>query len=130
MKLSEQEMVMVEVLRGWSEHREIKFSASFENGVWECELTFTPHPAPYRTSARIYPRRDSTSPVFVDRGVGTTFIEITILTETTLSLCLPTQTECKKPTCENPANARVVIEIPGLRRSPASSVLHPAALSR
>jgi hypothetical protein len=44
MNLTEQEIEMVEFLRDWSEHREVKFTASFKNGVWELGLVMTSHP--------------------------------------------------------------------------------------
>ena len=63
--LTEQEIAMVETLRGWSEHREIRFTASFEHGAWECELIISPHPLYLAHHPECPPNAFR-----VDRGVG------------------------------------------------------------
>jgi hypothetical protein len=70
MEPTEQETEMLETMRSWSEHPEIKFTASFENGVWECEEIATPHPSYLRFHNDCPP-----DAVFVLLGVGTTFVE-------------------------------------------------------
>jgi hypothetical protein len=70
MKLTEVEIEMVECLRGLSEHRAVRLTASFENGMWECESILTPHPAYFSCHPECSP-----DAVFVWRGVGTSFVE-------------------------------------------------------
>ena len=70
MKLTEKEIVMIETLRGLSEHSEVKFTASFEKGVWECELILTAHPLYLSYHPECPPHA-----LHVDRGVGRSFLE-------------------------------------------------------
>jgi hypothetical protein len=68
--LTEQEIEMVEILRGWSEHRETHFTASCTNGIWECCVKGTAHPSFLEFHPECPPNA-----VFVYRGVGASFVE-------------------------------------------------------
>jgi hypothetical protein len=69
MNLTEQEIEMVETLRGLSEHRVGQLTAILKDGYWECELITTPHP--------LSPGYSECPPnaIVLKRGVGTSFVE-------------------------------------------------------
>jgi hypothetical protein len=68
MTLTEQESEVIETLRSLSEHEQVEFSASREDGVWELRLAMTPSPM-------YHDYKNTRRSMFVSRGVGTSFIE-------------------------------------------------------
>ena len=58
MELTHEEYELIELLREWSTERDpLRFTASCENGVWECEL-----------------RNVWSKEVVISRGVGNSFV--------------------------------------------------------
>jgi hypothetical protein len=70
MKLTEEEIGMVECLRDWSSagKSELKFTAALVNGVWECTLTTASIDGQIQKRMRLSSER-------VMRGVGASFVE-------------------------------------------------------